>query len=102
MTDQSVRQSANSVQPIRSQVQSDSVYLFHDGDIVAEKEKHHVMVRDPEVQTDEILNFLKFHTVQATKYDVNDLMNSPISDDEVSVTFGTGSGSPGPDNISCT
>ena len=34
------QQFANSVQPVRSQLQGHSVYLFHDDDIVAEMEKH--------------------------------------------------------------
>jgi len=94
------QQSLNSVHPVRSQQQSDSLYLFEDDEIIAEMEKYHVMVKDPEVQTEEILNFVKSHTVQARKHHATDLMNAPISDYEVSITFGTGSSCPGPDNIS--
>jgi len=65
-------------------------------------EKHNVMVQDPQVQSDEMLNFLQNYMVTAKNYVVNDLMNAAISDHKVAVTFGTGSCTPGPDDISST
>jgi len=71
-------------------------------DIVTEMEKHHILVPDPDIQTDNLLQFLQQYEVSAWKYGVNDVMNAPITDREVEVTFGTGSSTPGPDNMSCT
>ena len=55
---------------IRSQQQGEEVYLFNDGDIVAEMEKHHILVDDPEIQTDEILTFLQCYEAAARNYGV--------------------------------
>ena len=87
----------NSVQPIRDVKDGKQVYLFEDCDIVTEMEKHHILVPDPDIQTDNLLQFLQQYEVSARKYGVND-----VTDREVEVTFGTGSSTPGPDNISCT
>jgi len=46
--------SASAVKPVRSQQQDEEVYLFNDSETVAEMEKHHVLVDDPEIQTDEV------------------------------------------------
>jgi len=54
------------------------------------------------IQPDEILTFLQCYEAAARNYGINDLMNSPISDHEVEVAFGTGSCAPGPDKILST
>jgi len=46
--------SASAVKPVRSQQQDEEVYLFNDSETVAEMDKHHVLVDDPEIQTDEV------------------------------------------------
>ena len=94
--------SGNQVQPVRSLQLGEQVYLFEDSEIVTEMEKHHILVPDPDIQTDDILQFLQHYEVSARNYSVDDLMNAPISEREVEVTFGTGSSTPGPDSISST
>jgi len=94
--------SGNSVQPIRGVKDGKQVYLFEDCDIVSEMEKHHILVPDPDIQSDSLLQFLQQHEISAKKYRIHDVMNAPITDREVEVTFGTGSSTPGPDDISCT
>ena len=94
--------SGNPVQPIRDLKEGEQVYLFEDSEIVSEMEKHHIRVPDPDIQTENILQFLQCHEVSARNYTADDLMNAPISEHEVEVTFGTGSSTPGPDSISST
>jgi len=65
-------------------------------------EKHHILVNDPGIHTDYMFEFLQQHEASARSYNKFDLMSAPISDYEVAGTFGTGSSTPGPDNISST
>ena len=78
------------------------VYLFEDKEIAEEMERQYILVDDPKIQTDDILQFLCDHEVSARSYNKYDLMSAPISENEVSSTFVTGSSTSGPDNISCT
>jgi len=65
-------------------------------------EKHHIHIQDPHVSTDDITDFLKNYEKLAVSYSSDDMMNAPISDQEVASTFGNGSPTPGPDRISST
>ena len=96
------QQSSHRVLPIRIQKQGEQCYLFDDKDISAEMVKHHIHKDDKHVCTDEITNFLKAHHNTARSYSSNDIMNAPITDNEVESTFSTGSHTPGPDKISST
>ena len=90
------------VHPIRSQQQGQQCYLFSDHEISAEMEKHYIHIKDPQVVTDEISDFLRCHEKLSYGYNSADIMNSPISDREVTGSFGTGTPTPGPDNVSST
>ena len=96
------QRSRNSVQPIRIQRQGEQVYMFEDREISAEMEKHHVLVDDLDIHSEVMLSFLQQHEVSAKNYSVDDIMNAPISDREVALTFATGSSTPEPDKISST
>ena len=96
------QQPASKVRPIRIQKHGEQCYLFDDREIAAEMEKHHIHIQDPHVSTDDITDFLKNYEKLAVSYSSDDMMNAPISDQEVASTFGTGSPTPGPDRISST
>jgi len=94
-------QSSSGVQPIRTSNKGNEVYLFEDYEIIAAMEDHHIRkvdrtVQDSDYVVDSILEMIK----SARSGSGNNLMNAPISDYEVKSTFGTGSDTPGPDEIS--
>ena len=96
------QRSSYGLQPIRIQRQGEQVYLFEDKEIAEEMGRQYILDDDPKIQTDDILQFLCDHEVSARFYNKYDLMSAPVSDNEVASTFGTGSSTSGPDNISCT
>ena len=96
------QQPVSKVRPIRIQKQGEHCYLFDDCEIAAEMEKHHILIQDPHVSSDDISDFLKNYEKYAYSYSSDDIMNAPITDQEVASTFGTGSPTPGPDNVSST
>ena len=97
------QQPASKVRLIRIQKHGEQCYLFDDCEIAAEMEKHHIHIQHPHVSTDDITDFLKNYEKLAFSYSSEeDIINAPISDQEVTSTFGTGSPTPGPDKKSFT
>ena len=93
------------IQPIRIQEQGKDVYLFDDDEIRNKLERHHI---SKESHINVFSSDDKADIRQAVQDMVSaaeggvgiDLMNSEITDYEISNTFGRGSDTPGPDGLS--
>ena len=93
------------IQPIRIQEQGKDVYLFADDENRIILERHHISkdshtnVFSPDDRAD--MRQAVQGMISPTKGGVGiDLMNSEITDYEISNTFGRGSDTPGPDGLS--
>ena len=87
--------------PIRKVVNGQSVYLFEDDDILSEMEDYHV--HKTQGSASSLLDTQTADSVfsdQQSNSTIYLAMNNDISDFEVKSTFGKGSDTPGPDDIS--